>query len=104
MFGLDTQYGSAKNQLLSGSELPPLNVALSQLSRIPVQMENTTKEDLMALAAAKPSSLPTRGRGRGGGAGHGGGADRDGGRSFVKSEDRYCDFCNVAGHMLAKAW
>lgn len=35
--GLDAQYGSAKNQLLCGSELLPLNVAFLRLSRIPVQ-------------------------------------------------------------------
>lgn len=90
----ETQYVSTKNQLLLGIEPPPVNVAFSSLSQIPVQMEATPEEDSMALVAVKPSSTTTRGRGRGCG----------GGRTSGKKEDRHCDFCNFTGLMEDKCW
>lgn len=94
--GLDAHYGSAKNQLLYGSELPSLNVAFSRLSWIPVHHDALSTADSMALASFPPPSpgAPTaQGRGSGqGGVGRGGGAASCGGeRSSVKKEDRYCD-------------
>lgn len=66
--GLDVQYTSAKNQLLSGTELPSLNVAFSRLSRIPVEdiAEPIIDNEKSAVAATtRPSSSSSTGRGRG---------------------------------------
>lgn len=97
--GLDDHYASAKNQILSSSELPSPNVAFSRLTRIPVQVEASHDEDKVAFAVFKPSTMPSRGRGKGRG-----GAGRGGGRPNVKKEDRYCEYCNVAGHTEDKCW
>lgn len=98
--GLDDSYVSAKNQLLSGTELPSLNVSFSSRSRIrtashdfSVDTDNTALTINMRQAASQG-----RGRGRMGARGRGGG------KTTSHRDDRYCIFCNRPGHVEETCW
>lgn len=94
------QYESAKNQLLTGVELPTLNATFSRLSCIPVEADQPEDvgETVALSATIQPSSIATRGRGRGRG------SSARGGHIGIKKEGRYCDFCHKPGHPEDKCW
>lgn len=98
---LNSQYESAKNQILAGADLPSLNAAFSRLSRISVDADPIPEnDDRVALSAAVSSgSSLARGRGRGRTL-----SGRVGGRSGGKKEDRHCKFCHKKGHTEDKCW
>lgn len=97
----NSQYESAKNQILTGADLPSLNAAFSRLSRISVEADPIpNNDDSVALSAAVSSgSSLARGRGRGRTL-----SGRGGGRSGSNKEDRHCNFCHKKGHTEDKCW
>lgn len=94
--GLDAQHESARNQLLTGSELLSLNVTYLRLSRLPAEVEpiNEVNEIPALLSNARPSSTYTRGRGTGRDF-----AGRGRSRNPRTKDNRFFDNCQTSGHL-----
>lgn len=92
--GLDVHYVSARNQLLSGSDLPTLNVSFSRLSRIPIAETDLPMENDNVALTTYMQSTPNSNRGKGRGRGRMGGG-RGRGRTAYKRDDRTCDYCHM---------
>lgn len=107
--GLNSEYASARSQMLTGSALPSLNVAFSRLSRLGIDSSLATSvphKSALLSAGRGSNSTPTLPSGRGQGRGSGGGRGQGGGRGRGRgvSDIRHCDFCNTDGHIEDFFW
>lgn len=103
--GLDDTFASARNQLLSGSELPYLNVSFSCLFRIPTAADDHPVDaDNVALNThLRSPSHSSRGRGQGWSWVRMGGG-RAAGHTAPNKEDRFCVFRYTPSHVEDKCW
>lgn len=98
--GLDDSYVSTKNQLLSGTDLPSLNVSFSRLSWIPTASQDFSVDTDNTALTTNMRQAASRGRGWG----HMGARNRCDGRTTSCRDDKYCIFCNRPGHVEESCW
>ncbi|KAF3777643.1 Acetyl-coenzyme A synthetase, partial [Nymphaea thermarum] len=84
-------YESAKNQMLTGPLIPPIDEAYSRLSRIPISAA-TVPDTTSAMLATRGRGGPFFARGRGG---------RGRGNTPLRP---VCQFCHCIGHTMDKCW
>lgn len=98
---LGPQYESAKNQLLTGADLPTLNATFFRLPRMFVEENQSEEPDggVAMTVATFPKPSYTRGGGRGRGS-----LRRKGGHVVGKIDTWQCDFFQKPGHTEDKCW